>query len=81
MQFSSIDVNKVFEQVNAHSKRQRGGQVAGFTLALTDDNGHDHEFLAEAFCNTYDLLVLLVHQHKLSPRGTIIVPEMIQTAN
>ncbi len=81
LQFASIDVNMAFEQVNAQCKRQRGGQVADFTLVLTDDNGNGHEFLAGAFCNTYDLLVLLVHQHKLSPRGTIIVPEVLPTAN
>lgn len=75
--FSNIEAQKTFEKVNANC-RGRGGQVASFQLVLVDDNGDGHEFLAEAFSNTYDLLVLLVHQRKLSPGSMIIVPERVQ---
>lgn len=74
--FSGVNATKLFEEVNAHCKRQRGGKVANFELCLTDDNGEPHEFLAVAFCNTHDLLVLLVHRNKLSPGGTIVVPDI-----
>lgn len=75
-QFSSLDVSKTFEEVNAQCKRQRGGKVAEFEMILGDDNGEFYEFCAAAFCNTHDLLVLLVCRNKRSPGGTIVVPDI-----
>jgi hypothetical protein len=73
--FSNADVNHMVEWVTLHANPKRGGQVASFPLVLKDDNDDRHEFLAEAFFNTHDLLMIFVHQRKLNGRGRIIVPE------
>lgn len=73
-QFSTIDVAGMVDLVNGQARQQRGGQVAGFPFVLTDDNDERHEFYAEAFFNTHDLLMLFVQRQKLNARGTIVVP-------
>ncbi len=77
-QFSNLDRARLFELVNTQAKPRSGGLVASFAMALTDDNDSQHEFHVETFFNTYDLLVLFVHQRKLSPRGTLVVPNSVR---
>lgn len=42
-------------------------------LVLTDDNGDEHEFLAEAFTNTYQVFILLHHRRDLTAKKTFLV--------
>jgi hypothetical protein len=76
-QFSNANADYLNGTVNQNTKEQYGGQVASFTLPLADDDGIEHEFLAEAFFNRYDLLMMFVHLRKLNSRGVIVVPEQI----
>lgn len=53
-----------------------GGRCADFTLSLSDDNDDQHEFCVAVFSNTYDLLVLVVWQRKLTATR-IVAPRPI----
>lgn len=74
--FACVDEDELFARINARCKRQRGGTVAQCELAISDDNGDEHEFAVEAFCNTYDLLVLLVHRRRLGAKKMVVVPRL-----
>lgn len=76
--FSCVDVDNIVQLVNVRANPQSGGLVARFPLVLGDDNDDRHEFLAEAFFNTHDLLMIFVHQRKLNGHGRIMVPEPIK---
>ena len=72
-QFSTITAEDVLGAVDTHSTKRRGGPVADFTFSLNDDNGVSHEFRAESFNNTHDILTLCVQIQKCTAKR-IIVP-------
>ncbi len=76
-QFSRVGVNDLVQLVN--SSDSRIGSLAAEQVVLTDDNDDHHEFLVEAYFNSYDLLTIFVHQRKLNMRGRIVVPQEITT--
>ncbi len=72
-QFSNLNEQQTFETINYHLP-PRTGKFQELPLNLEDDNGIQHEFVAEAFFNTYDLLILLKHSKKCNPNGCVIIP-------
>lgn len=42
-------------------------------LVLHDDNGHAHDFIVEAFTNTYQVFILLHHKRDLTTKRTVLV--------
>ena len=72
--FVNVDAARLLHAVDTYAEQCFGGPAAEFTLPLTDDNGQTHEFQAESFNNTYDLLTLFVWRCKLST-ARIAVPQ------
>jgi hypothetical protein len=70
--FPGIGADDVRQAIDGHAHYRRGGIVGDFGVALEDANGDDHEFRAEVFYNTHDLLTLLVYRQPLAG-GSLVV--------
>lgn len=69
-QFASLDPEVVFRKLAKVVTRRGGGLLGAETIDLADSNGDRHEFHAECFNNTHDILTLLVHRQQ---KPTVIV--------
>ncbi|MGZ3720717.1 MAG: hypothetical protein ACXVB8_20565 [Bdellovibrionota bacterium] len=65
-QFSAVEPLAALKLVDGYTVPKRGGMVGTDTLELVDDNGLRHEFLAESFFTSYDLLTLICHKRPMS---------------
>lgn len=74
-QFSMAGVKDLVQLVA--SADSSTGSLSTRVVVIADDNDDHHEFLMEAYFNSYDLLTIFVHQRKLNMRGRIVVPQGI----
>ncbi len=70
--FTSVHPDLVLKTLARVVTRKGGGLVGAGSLRLTDANGDEHEFQAECFSNTHDILSLLVHVRAVSK--AIVIP-------
>lgn len=63
-QFACVTRDWILTQINANTRRRKGGIVGEFGLMVADVDGVLHQFNAESFYNTHDVLTLLVCQQK-----------------
>lgn len=63
--FKLVDANQLLDVVDANIVRRRGGPVGDYTICLRDDDGQPHEFRAESFSNTHNILTLFTYLRKL----------------
>jgi hypothetical protein len=78
-QFSRVTPRDVLTRLDVQAQHRRGGPVANFTLTLDDDNNIAHEFHAESFFNTHDLVTLFTHLRQLTTTW-IVAPAPIRLA-
>jgi hypothetical protein len=74
-QFNNVKPEQVLTELDKNLKMRRGGPVADFTFLLKDDNHVLHEFHAESFYNTHDILTFCVHVGKCTSKH-IILPKI-----
>ncbi|MCK4828410.1 hypothetical protein KA005_72440, partial [bacterium] len=58
--FRNVKPEQVLHALDNNCDMRRGGPVADFIFSLNDDNGESHEFHAESFYNTHDILTFCV---------------------
>ena len=63
---------QVLAALDNNVEMRRGGPVADFIFSLNDDNGVLHEFHAESFYNTHDILTFFVHVGKCTSKRIIM---------
>jgi hypothetical protein len=60
-EFSSVTEADAFAMVKSYCSWKKRGPLGQKELILADDNGDEHLFLFETFCNSYDVFTLITH--------------------
>lgn len=69
--FSNVKREQILAILDRNIEMRRGGPVADFCFMIEDDNCEQHEFHAESFYNTHDVLTFCVHIKKRTSKCII----------